>query len=861
MITKKPFSVLVIIIILTLVSFNVLDVSANKPSKPSRQEMTGYSKISSGYHHVCAINDSGELKCWGSNTYGQIGDDSYSFVARSTPGSVPGLENETIIDFEAGGDNTCIINSEGALKCWGENSYHELGNSEYFYWASGRPIQVSGMSSGVTDVAIGLLFTCALKDGDAYCWGYDYTAAEPNTVIEEPQLVNAPYSFVSITANGGDVCAITTDGQLACWGLNYEIPTIISGLENVVSVSISETEKCALIAETATDPAKVMCWGGTPIEVIGLQGIPLAIAGGKNHTCAIVQDAGNNAVMCWGRNNEGQLGIGNTTDVSVPTLVTGSEGAVQLSAGEFHTNIITDSGQVRSWGANTEGQLGNGALFRRQLPIHLQNISEPLKNVVSGEYHTCALTQSGSVWCWGGNEFGQVGNGGTQYVSEPVNVLNGEVEQIFAGSYDTCALLDTSELMCWGINPSGSLGTNELSNYSPTPRFVVNVDNDPITGVIDVGCGNSYICALMSDGSVSCWGANNFGQLGVSVIENSWSANPIPVQNLPGSAIALTVGQEHTCAITDTLKAYCWGANYNGNLGLGYSDFDPHDTPGQVVDLPSNLLDISAGPNQTCVLTNSGSVSCWGGSDVDHTPVPISGLENGVAAISTGGSLEYSQSHTCVLMKGTGAVKCFGHNNYSQLGDGTYNFFGELIPVDVLGISGNATSIQTGAVNSCAFFGSGAAACWGFDYQIETTPVDLVEVNALDLPPAIFFSNYDQGAPNSYFVITGLYFPPNEYVKIYINDVHVGNILANETGVFKFFTYFNVGGNYEVRVESSLPVSLSNGFTDQLFLQRETLGQDQLTIIITEGDVLRIKEGDGYTFGETAFYFIPLMMK
>jgi alpha-tubulin suppressor-like RCC1 family protein len=611
--TKKVLLILIIVFML-LTNISVLEVSAEIPSMVSSQEITGYSKISSGYRHVCALNDSGVLKCWGSNTYGQIGDDSYSFAARSTPGSVPGLETETIIDFEAGGDNTCIINSDGALKCWGGNNYHELGNPDYFSWASGTPVQVLGMESNVTDVAIGNLFICAIKDGDAYCWGYDYTGSDPDSYyIEEPQLVDTPYTFESITANGGNVCAISTDKQLVCWGTSYNAPTLITGLENVVSVSISETEKCALIAETITDPAKVMCWGGTPTEVGGLQGVPLAIAGGKEHTCAIVQDAGINSVMCWGSNNEGQLGLGHTTDVSEPTTVPGSEGAIRLSAGEAHTNIVTESGQVRSWGANTEGQLGNGALFRRQLPIHLQNINEPLENVVSGEYHTCALTQAGAMWCWGGNEYGQVGNGSTQYVADPVTIINDGVDQIYAGPYDTCALLDTSEVMCWGINPSGSLGTNDPSSRSTTPRFVVNESDEPITGIVDLGCGNSYICALKSDGSVFCWGANTHGQLGVPISDYSWRRNPIQVQNFPGMANALAVGAEYTCAISDTMDAYCWGVNHNGNLGLGYSDSEPHDTPSQVITLDSNLVDVSAGYSQTCVLSNVGSVSCWGG--------------------------------------------------------------------------------------------------------------------------------------------------------------------------------------------------------------------------------------------------------
>lgn len=865
--TKKSFFISFSLILLSLLHFTAFDASTKNLSKMNNQEINNYSDISSGYRHACALNASGELKCWGSNTYGQIGDDSYTFAAISTPGSIPGLETEIIADYEAGGFNTCIINSSGALKCWGDNNYKELGNPSYYFWASGTPVQVSGLESGVTDVAIGHSFICALKeDGDAYCWGLDYKRLFDNNeliFVETPQLVETNFSFNSIYANGSDVCAITTDGQVACW-VSGSTPSLISGLENVLTVSISEIEKCALIAATESEEPKVMCWGDVPTEVTGLNGTPLELAAGKEHTCAIVQNAGVNSVMCWGRNREGQLGIGSTTDVNTPTTVPNSNGAIKLSAGEFHTNMLTDTGLIRSWGANTEGQLGNGALFRRQLPIHIQNkypsLNVPLKNIVSGEYHTCALTEMGSVWCWGGNNFGQVGNGTTQYTPDPVQILLNGVSDIFAGSYHTCALLNTSEVMCWGLNHSGTLGTNDPNVYSISPRLVVDSSSVPLTNVADVGCGNGYSCALLLDGSIECWGFNNFGQLGVAGIE--YSTCPVQVQSFPGAAISLAVGQEHTCAVTDSKEAYCWGVNYNGNLGIGESDFDSHSSPEKVINLTNNIVDINTGFSRTCVLTELGGVSCWGGSDMDHTPVPVEGLDSGVEAISTNGSLEFWSNHTCALMEGTGAVKCWGHNNYSQLGDGSYDYFGGgLTPVDVLGLSGNVVSIQTGAASTCAFFESGAAACWGFDYQIETLPVDLVEVNDQDLPPSIFFSNYYEGAPGSYFVITGLYFPPNEFVDIYINETYMGNIFTNETGVFKFFSYFNVEGTYEVRVELSQTASEIGGTTAHAISSRAESNQDQLTIVINEGGPLRIKEGDGYTVGEVMFYyFYPLFM-
>lgn len=884
--TIKSCIIVFSLILLGSINFTALNVSAKATNQNSQQGIIGYSKISSGYNHACALNTDGNLKCWGSNTYGQIGDETYQFIARSTPGSVPGLGDEFITSFKAGGYNSCIITQDGALKCWGDNNWKQLGNPEFDSWAYGTPVQVKGLTENIIRVGIGNGFICALNNsGDVYCWGLDYSTNEL-IINEEPVLVSSDYSFISLSVNGGHACAITTNNELACWGLggwgqlangtneNEISPNIVEGLSSVSIIGLGDLHTCAVGKSAEIEPEKLWCWGSNssgqlgisagddpslPSEVVGITGEVLQIAGGYEHTCAIVRESEINNVYCWGSNTEGQLGTGTTQNSIQPTLVPGTQGAVQISAGKSHTTILKGSGIIQSWGANKEGQLGNGALFRRQLPIHLQNIEQPIKKIVSGELHTCALTQSGSVLCWGGNQYGQVGNESYEFTPEPVEIIGTGINDIFTGPYHTCALLDTEEVKCWGNNSSGILGTGDPNEKLNTPKFVVYENFGRLNGVKQIGCGNGYTCAMLLDGSVKCWGTNYFGELGIPTAEENVFPHPQEVQNLPSPATVLDVGMNHTCVITDSADAYCWGVNYNGELGIGVSDFDPHPVPTKVVNLQSNLVDISAGYTRTCVLSDNGGVHCWGGSSNQHTPESITGLESGVAQISSGGSLEYMENHTCALMEETGGVKCWGYNNYSQLGDGTYGFFGESTPVDVLGVTGNAISVHAGALSNCVLFGSGAAACWGFDYQIETLPVNLVEVNELDLPPSIFFSNYYEGAPESYFVITGLYFPPNQTVKVFINDDFVGSILANETGVFKFFTYFDNVGQYVIRVETSQPqtgISTISRTSDRDF------GQGSLTVEINEFSIRRIKEGDGLTLGKSKnSIYLPLLLK
>jgi alpha-tubulin suppressor-like RCC1 family protein len=816
---------------------------------------------------------------------------------------VPGLENMVITDYVAGGYNSCIINDLGALYCWGTNNSKELGNPAFFRWASEAPILVSGMDSGVLAISIGNSFMCALKtNGDAYCWGLDYyqsyTGGMDWVYRPEPVKVGHIDDPKDIYSNGGHTCMLSNTGIAMCWGLggsgqlgngqslDQESPVQVSNLTNIDSMSLGETHTCAITKASETITSKLWCWGdysngklgvdpsvigsgNLPIEVTGLLGSPLAVAAGKEHTCAIIQNEVDSSVMCWGYNQEGQLGIGNTTSMSLPTEVPESSGAKEISAGESFTSIVITNGEIKSWGANTEGQLGNGFFFRRQLPIHLNSLLEPIEDVVSGENHTCALTQTGNVYCWGSNLYGQLGNGTTDYSKDPVKVLNldSKVNSIAAGPFHTCVLLASGEAKCWGYNMSGILGTGDLytTNLS-TPEFVIDADTSlPLANIEKITTGGWHNCALMMGGSIKCWGSDLFGQLGMEPPTESYMvAYPVDVPFL-GIFTDVSAGLDHTCAVANNGSAYCWGVNYNGELGIGSSDFDPHPIPTQVINLNPNVSAIESGGRKTCILTNTGGVSCWGGSSIDHTAIQIPGLESGVEAISTGGALTYMEYHTCALMETSGAVKCWGYNNFSQLGDGTYRFFGENTPVDVLGLTGNAFKINTGATSTCALFESGAATCWGSDYQIKTTPELLVEVDEMYRPASIFFSNYYEGSPGSYFVITGLYFPPNEYVNININGEQVGSVLANETGVFKFFTYFEIEGEYSVTVSSS-GIKSSIDENETILTTKATtpiIGQGEVLINVTEGLSNRIKEGDGLTIslGSEKLIFIPLIIR
>ena len=351
-----------------------------------------------------------------------------------------------------------------------------------------------------------------------------------------------------------------------------------------------------------------------------------SIDGGGVHTCAL---ASNGGVKCWGRNNYGQLGNGNTADSNVPVDVSGlSSGISAISAGNYHTCAVLTSGGVKCWGWNGYGELGNGNTADSNVPVNVSGLSFGIASIFAGGYHTCALTSSGGIKCWGRNNCGQFGNGNKTDSNVPVDVsgLSSGISAISAGRYHTCALTSDGGVKCWGDNYSGQLG-NGNNTDSNVPVDVSGLSS----GVSAISAGDYHTCAL-SSGGVKCWGYNEYGQLGNG--NNTDSNVPVDVSGLSSGVSAISAGgYGHTCGLLTSGGVKCWGRNNYGQLGNG---------------------------------NNTDS----------NVPVDVSGLSSGVSAISAG------LYHTCGLLT-SGGVKCWGDNYSGQLGNG--NNTHSNVPVDVLG--------------------------------------------------------------------------------------------------------------------------------------------------------------------------------
>jgi len=367
----------------------------------------------------------------------------------------------------------------------------------------------------------------------------------------------------------GDAC----DGAGACVGSRidnlYDVDTVASGFYHTCAVLHSGAMKCwgrngdgQLGDGTRTDRR-------APVYVAGLASAAQRAASGGYHTCALLDD---DAVLCWGRNGDGQLGDGTTTDSLSPTEVqlSTSPAPISVACGLQHTCALNEDGNVRCWGYNNKGQLGDGTTTGRALPVLVTGLASPALGISAGRYHTCAVLTGGGVSCWGMNENGELGNGTGLNSSTPVVVsgLTSGVLSVAAGAYHTCALLQGSgSVMCWGSNTEGQLGDGTLV------RRLTPVDVSGITAVASLSAGGYHTCAALDGGQAMCWGKGDEGQLGSGSVVGS--PTPVDVTGLSAGLASLTLGFYHSCGYPGAGGVMCWGGGGYGQLGNGTNANSP----------------------------------------------------------------------------------------------------------------------------------------------------------------------------------------------------------------------------------------------------------------------------------------------
>jgi alpha-tubulin suppressor-like RCC1 family protein len=332
----------------------------------------------------------------------------------------------------------------------------------------------------------------------------------------------------------------------------------------------------------------------------------VAVTAGWFHSCALEADG---RVFCWGQNGVGQLGDGTTALLrTVPTLVPGVTDAVAVKAGGWNTCVLRAGGGVLCWGANGLGEVGDGTTVTRIGPAAVPLPRRAISIAIQGSdndltAHACAVLDDHSVWCWGGNNYGSLGDGTTTNRLSPVPVvgLNNAVN-VSCSFGTTCAALSSGSVSCWGFNEHGDLGIgSELPNQSNVPVTVVGVSN---AALVDLGFDEMI---LTRTGSALAWGSNGFGgRVGDGTTIDRFA--PVAVLNAT-DVTATGMGLGHACIVHSPGTASCWGDNSSGELGNG--TLTTSSAPVNVVGL-TNVKGIAAGSLHTCAVKTDGSVWCWG---------------------------------------------------------------------------------------------------------------------------------------------------------------------------------------------------------------------------------------------------------
>ena len=469
-------------------------------------------------------------------------------------------------------------------------------------------------------------------------------------------------------------------------GTDIRIPTQVDTI-HWQRVSTGRAHTCAIATTGA-----LYCWGlnfesgalGTGNE--NDQSFPVEVAAGTSwqdiaagsfHTCGIESGG---AVRCWGRSYSGQ--VGDRTDivsnhrVTMPTLVVGSPSFASLALGDASSCGLSSDGALRCWGRNEWGELGDGTHQDRATPVAIASTVK-FRGLSFGDHHACGVTANGAILCWGDDDFGQLGRGTAGIRRTPFE-LSGSWAQVSAGYGHTCAISTGGELHCWGKNEDGQLGVGTRTAARTPIR--VGMANDWSA----VSAGTAHTCGLRTGGTVACFGDNQQGQLGTGTSgPGAGQLDPFTV----GSGYAkVSAGNVDSCALTTTGALKCWG-----RAGLLPKDLAPG----------ISWTDASVN-GQVCAVKSDQSLSCW---------QPGNTITSGPIANDTSGWLQAvaGRYHFCGRRTDKTAW-CLGVNYEGEVGVVPHSAYEPL--TNALGRN-DVEELAAGFAHTCAVVTSGAVYCWG----------------------------------------------------------------------------------------------------------------------------------------------------
>ncbi len=586
---------------------------------------------------TCALIQGGAVQCFGSDFRGQLGNDTL-VNNTNVPGNVIGLSNAT--KLTAGATHFCAVLVDGSARCWGDNSSGQLGNNSFTDQQTA--VAVNSLA-GAQQISAGEFHTCAATSTGLKCWGNNLfgqlgDSTTTASLIPINSIAIGAANITRLTSGGRHNCAQLSTGVVLCWGRNFDgqLGQASNSIFSFVGVSMQglASTPIAIVGGNATTCMRlsvddIRCVGsGTfgqlgdalvrrfkaPVNAIFSSTSQLAM--GSQHTCART----NSTLQCLGFNGAGALGDGTTERRLTLTNVVGSSGSGStLVASETQTcNFVASSTNSQCFGRNDFAQLGTAATSTQETSaINAPSLgaNRQLLQIELGTFFGCALLSENDgagpikkVRCWGRNDKGQLGDGSIINGFAPsASVLINLVDPIAigVGELHGCALEASGTIKCWGSNDSAQLGRGVGGVVPSLPAAVTGITT--ATQII-VAKDGRHSCAILNDNTAKCWGANRFGQLGDNAPNQVGVSTPVAVSGLTGIQ-KMIAGGTHTCALLSTQGVKCWGSNFLDQLGAPGLQGNP--TPIDVSTLTSGVLELTGGSQHSCARLDSGW-KCWG---------------------------------------------------------------------------------------------------------------------------------------------------------------------------------------------------------------------------------------------------------
>jgi len=641
--------------------------------------------VAAGRFHTAVLLTDGTVKTVGGNNNGQLG--LGDTTTRVVPVTVSGIAGATAV--ACGGYNTAVLLADGTVRSFGRNLQGQLGIN-VTGGSRETPVQVFGISSSAVAVAGGVFHTAViLADGTVRTFGFNNNGqlgVNDNTSRQTPvQVFGISSSATAVACGAYFTAVILADGTVRTFGRS-----------NSGQLGVNDT----LTRQT-------------PVQVFGISSSATAVACGFAHTAILLSDG---TVRTFGSNNNGQLGVNDTTTRQTPVTVLNVTSAIAIAAGTYHTVVLLADGTVRTFGINTNGQLGVNDTTTRQTPVQVFGISSSAVAIAAGSfvYNTAILLADGTIRTFGDNTYGQLGLGDTASRLTPVQVVSalsyGGSFKIAGGYFYTAVVMSDGTVRTVGKNDHGQLGIDVSGGTRQTPVQVFGISSSAVA----VACGLYNTAVLLVDGTVRTFGNNTHGQLGINVAGGS-RQTPVQVFGISSSATAVADGGYMTAVLLADGTIRTFGRNQYGQLGINITG-GSRQTPVQVFGISSSATAVTGGRHHTVVLLADGTVRTFGensfgrlGIDVNggtrQTPVTVLNITSAIAVACGSGGY-----HTAVLLA-DGTVRTFGRNSTGQLG--VNDTTSRQTPVQVFEISSSATAVACGEYHTAVLLADGTVRTFG----------------------------------------------------------------------------------------------------------------------------------------------------